>query len=64
MSGREATAASVFFLLGQLGFGIGPMIGGPLLVPGNAWTIVPIRFHLPYWTFRFKGASTSKKTNS
>ncbi len=31
MSGREATAASVFFLLGQLGFGIGPMIGGPLL---------------------------------
>jgi len=31
MSGREATASSLFFLFGQMGFGIGPMLGGPLL---------------------------------
>lgn len=31
MQGREATASSLFFLFGQMGFGIGPMIGGPLL---------------------------------
>jgi FSR family fosmidomycin resistance protein-like MFS transporter len=31
MKGREATASSLFFLFGQMGFGIGPMLGGPLL---------------------------------
>jgi MFS transporter, FSR family, fosmidomycin resistance protein len=31
MNGREATASSLFFLFGQMGFGIGPMLGGPLL---------------------------------
>ncbi len=31
MNGREATATSLYFLFGQMGFGIGPMIGGPLL---------------------------------
>jgi FSR family fosmidomycin resistance protein-like MFS transporter len=31
LQGREATAASLFFLFGQMGYGIGPMIGGPLL---------------------------------
>jgi MFS transporter, FSR family, fosmidomycin resistance protein len=31
LNGREATSSSYFFLFGQLGFGIGPMLGGPLL---------------------------------
>ncbi len=31
LKGREATASSLFFLFGQMGFGIGPMLGGPLL---------------------------------
>jgi len=31
LTGREATASSLFFLFGQMGFGIGPMLGGPLL---------------------------------
>lgn len=31
LNGREATASSLFFLFGQMGFGIGPMLGGPLL---------------------------------
>lgn len=31
MNGREATSTSLFFLFGQMGFGIGPMLGGPLL---------------------------------
>ena len=29
--GREAVASSLFFLFGQMGFGIGPMIGGPII---------------------------------
>lgn len=31
LNGREATASSFFFLFGQMGFGFGPMLGGPLL---------------------------------
>lgn len=31
MNGREATASSLYFLFGQLGYGIGPMVGGPLI---------------------------------
>jgi FSR family fosmidomycin resistance protein-like MFS transporter len=30
-SGREATSAAFFFVFGQTGFFIGPMVGGPLL---------------------------------
>ena len=31
LHGREAIASSLFFLFGQMGFGIGPMIGGPIM---------------------------------
>jgi FSR family fosmidomycin resistance protein-like MFS transporter len=31
LHGREAVASSLFFLFGQMGFGIGPMIGGPII---------------------------------
>ncbi|HEX2981687.1 MAG TPA: MFS transporter, partial [Anaerolineaceae bacterium] len=31
LAGREATAASSFFVFGQLGFFFGPLLGGPLL---------------------------------
>jgi len=31
LQGREATASSIFFLFGQMGYGIGPMLGGPIL---------------------------------
>jgi len=31
LQGREATASSLFFLFGQMGYGIGPMLGGPIL---------------------------------
>jgi FSR family fosmidomycin resistance protein-like MFS transporter len=35
MSGKETTAASLFFMLGQFGYFIGPIIGGALL---DAWS--------------------------
>ncbi len=39
LNGSEATSSSIFFLFGQMGFGIGPMLGGPLLTAfGNAGT--------------------------
>ena len=31
MNGREATSSGLFFLFGQMGGGLGPMLGGPLL---------------------------------
>ncbi|MEI8132131.1 MAG: MFS transporter [Leptolinea sp.] len=31
MNGRETTSSGLFFLFGQMGFGFGPMLGGPLL---------------------------------
>jgi FSR family fosmidomycin resistance protein-like MFS transporter len=52
LNGREATAASYFFLFGQMGFGLGPMIGGPLLqlwgLPGLLLLSV---FTIPIGTF-------------
>lgn len=52
LNGREATSSSYFFLFGQLGGGIGPMLGGPLLslwgMPGLLLLAV---FTIPVGTF-------------
>jgi MFS transporter, FSR family, fosmidomycin resistance protein len=48
MNGREATASSLFFLFGQMGFGIGPMLGGPLMAKlGTAGLVILSVFTLP-----------------
>jgi MFS transporter, FSR family, fosmidomycin resistance protein len=52
LNGREATSSSYFFLFGQLGGGIGPILGGPLLslwgLPGLLLLAV---FTVPVGTF-------------
>ncbi len=52
MNGREATSTSLFFLFGQMGFGIGPMIGGPLLsIFGFPGLLLMTIFTLPIGLF-------------
>jgi FSR family fosmidomycin resistance protein-like MFS transporter len=52
LNGREATASSFFFLFGQMGFGIGPMLGGPLLhMWGLPGLLILSVFAFPIGTF-------------
>jgi FSR family fosmidomycin resistance protein-like MFS transporter len=52
LSGKEATAASYFFLFGQLGFFFGPLIGGPLLQHYGTHGLVGVSlFTLPVGLF-------------
>ncbi len=47
-AGRETTAASFFFMFGQLGLFLGPIIAGPLLDQfGPAGLLIPAGFCLP-----------------
>lgn len=52
LNGREATSSSYFFLFGQLGGGIGPMLGGPLLsIWGMPGLLLLSVFTIPIGTF-------------
>jgi len=61
MSGRETTAASMFFMFGQLGYFVGPVLGGPLLDRfGTLGLILLAGFSLPIGAL---GAWQFRKTN-
>ncbi len=48
LAGREATAASYFFVFGQFGYFIGPVLGGPLLdLFGPSGLLLLVVFGLP-----------------
>jgi MFS transporter, FSR family, fosmidomycin resistance protein len=67
-SGRETSAAAWFFLSGQLGLSLGPVVAGPLLDGfGLSGMLIPVSFALPIGLnalWRLRNAHTPPKAAS